>query len=181
MEEFSGEQDFTEAQHANEMVELLVKLNSPHPNPLPVRRGEGEATERLLEIPALKLLAEKLAALREPDVKENLSPSLAEKIYGPTLRSSVSRLEEFAQCPFKFFVRSGLRAGERKVFELDARERGNFQHDVLKIFHEQLAAENKRWRDLTPAEARARIGQIAAAQVELFRNGLLRDSAASCS
>ena len=88
-------------------------------------------------------------------------------------------MEEFAACPFKFFVRSGLRANERKVFELDARERGNFQHDVLKIFHEQLAAENRRWRDLTPSEARQRIGRIAAAQVELFRNGLLRDSAES--
>jgi len=93
------------------------------------------------------------------------------------LKSSVSRLEEFAQCPFRFFVRSGLRANERKVFELDARERGNFQHDVLKLFHEQLQAEGKRWRDLEPIEARERIGQIAAAQMEHFRDGLFRDSA----
>ena len=55
-----------------------------------------------------------------------------------TLRTSVSRLEEFASCPFRFFVRSGLRADERKVFELDARERGSFQHEVLKIFHEAI-------------------------------------------
>jgi ATP-dependent helicase/nuclease subunit B len=86
-------------------------------------------------------------------------------------------LEEFAQCPFKFFVRSGLRAGERKVFELDARERGTFQHEVLKDFHEQLVAENKRWRDLTPAEARERVGKIATALAGAFRDGLLRDSA----
>ena len=99
------------------------------------------------EFPRLRILTEKSGALREPDAKENLSPALAEKLYGPTLRSSVSRLEEFAACPFRFFVRVGLRADERKVFELDARERGNFQHDVLKIFHEQLSAEGKRWRD----------------------------------
>ncbi len=135
--------------------------------------------DQLLEFPALKSLAEKLAQLREPAETENLSPALAERLYGPVLRSSVSRLEEFAECPFKFFVRVGLHAGERKVFELDARERGNFQHDVLKIFHEQLSAEGKRWRDLTPLEARERIGQIAAAQMEHFRDGLLRDSAES--
>src|ERR1035441_1329456 len=81
----------------------------------------------------------------------------SEKLYGPVLQTSVSRLEEFAQCPFKFFVRSGLRAGERKIFELDARERGSFQHEVLKKFHDDLAKENKRWRDLTPPEARERI------------------------
>jgi ATP-dependent helicase/nuclease subunit B len=67
-----------------------------------------------------------------------------------------------------------LRAEERKVFELDARERGSFQHEVLKIFHEQLTAENKRWRDLAPSDARERVGQIAAALAPNYRDGLLR-------
>ena len=156
------------------------KLTGKMPVPLLVH-GEGKTPtfDQLLEFPKLKFLAEKLAQLREPAETECLTPALAAKLYGPALRSSVSRLEEFAECPFKFFVRVGLHAGERKVFELDARERGNFQHDVLKIFHEQLSAESKRWRDLTPAEARERIGQIAAAQMEHFRDGLLRDSAES--
>jgi ATP-dependent helicase/nuclease subunit B len=127
----------------------------------------------LFEIPAVKSLAAKLAQLREPAEDENLSPLLAEKIYGPVLKSSVSRLEEFAQCPFRFFVHSGLRAEERKTFELDARERGSFQHEVLKLFHEEVAAENKRWRDLTPAEARERIGRIAAALAPVYRESLL--------
>jgi ATP-dependent helicase/nuclease subunit B len=118
-------------------------------------------------------LAAKLARLREPLETENLSPALAEKIYGPILKSSVSRLEEFAQCPFRFFVHVGLRAGERKTFELDARERGSFQHEILKTFHDDLVAENKRWRDLTPAQARERIGQIAAALAPVYREGLL--------
>ena len=112
--------------------------------------------------------------MREPDPAENLSPDLAEAIYGPTLQSSVSRLEEFAQCPFRFFVHSGLRAEERKIFELDARERGSFQHEVLKLFHEQLTAEGRRWRDLTPAEARERVGKIAADLAPGYRDGLLR-------
>jgi ATP-dependent helicase/nuclease subunit B len=38
-------------------------------------------------------------------------------------------------------------------------------------------AEGRRWRDLEPAEARDRIGKIAAAQTEHFRDGLFRDSA----
>jgi ATP-dependent helicase/nuclease subunit B len=131
----------------------------------------------LLKLPAVKSLLEALQSLREPDPEENLSPALAEKLFGPVLQTSVSRLEEFAQCPFKFFVRSGLRAGERKLFELDARERGSFQHEVLKIFHEQLANEGKRWRDLTPAEARERIHAVAGGLLENFRGGLMRDTA----
>ncbi len=134
---------------------------------------------QLLKIPALTELVNKLSQMREPELSEGLSPALAEKLYGLTLRTSASRLEEFAACPFRFFVRSGLRAGERKVFELDARERGSFQHEVLKIFHDQLTVEGKRWRDLAPADARARVGKIAAGQTEHYRDGLLRDTAES--
>src|SRR5581483_3386579 len=115
----------------------------------------------LTSSPTILKLKEDLKNLREPNPEENLSPEIAEKLYSPVLRTSVSRLEEFASCPFRFFVRSGLRAEERKVFELDARERGSFQHDVLKIFHEQIIASGKRWRDLTPEQARERIEKIA--------------------
>jgi ATP-dependent helicase/nuclease subunit B len=169
VEEFSAEPDWRAAEHANELIAPLTAVQNS--------KSKIQNWERLLELPALKSLAETLAALREPHETENLSTALVEKLYGPVLKSSVSRLEEFAECPFKFFVRSGLRANERKIFELDARERGSFQHDVLKVFHEQLQAEGKRWRDLTPVEARKRIGAIAATQMEHFRDGLLRDSA----
>ena len=165
IEEFQNQIAPDEAEHANELAPLLAKCSERQS---PIRRvskgnlragpeaGVPPGWERLLENPALKSLADKLVDLREPDATEQLSPALAETIYGPVLQTSVSRLEEFAQCPFKFFVRSGLRAGERKLFELDARERGSFQHEVLKMFHEQLTAEGKRWRDLTPAGARER-------------------------
>ena len=186
IEEFRADADWRAAEHAGELIVPLMKLNSPHPasgHPLPARRGEGLGEGRdknwaeLLELPSLKSLAASLRQLQEPDPAENLSLALTEKLFGPVLRTSVSRLEEFAQCPFRFFVRSGLRAGERKIFELDARERGSFQHDVLRIFHERLAAEGRRWRDLTPPEARERIRAIAVELTENFRGGLLQDTA----
>jgi ATP-dependent helicase/nuclease subunit B len=169
IEGFSADLDWRAAEHANELVAPLVENQKS--------KIKNQDWESLLELPALKSLAENLAVLREPDEREYLSPALVEKLYGSVLKSSVSRLEEFAQCPFKFFIRSGLHANERKIFELDARERGNFQHDVLKVFHGQLQAEGRRWRDIEPAAARERIGKIAAAQMEHFRDGLFRDSA----
>ena len=88
----------------------------------------------------------------------------------------MSRVEQFAACPFKFFVHSGLRAGERKLFELDARDQGNFQHEILHLFHQQLRGEHKRWRDITPAEARQRIAAVTAGMKAGFRDGLLQSS-----
>jgi len=168
-ENFQSEMTLDQVEHAGEIVTPLVAIQNS--------KFKIQNWEELLELPSIKSLSASMGALREPDPTENLSPALAEKLYGATLRTSVSRLEEFASCPFRFFVRSGLRASERKVFELDARERGSFQHDVLKTFHEQLMTESKQWRDLTPTEARERIGKIAATQMEHFRDGLFRDSA----
>jgi len=166
IEEFSADADLGETEHVSEIAPMLIEMQKAE--------GRRQNGSELLQLPALIEWMKNLRALREPDSTESLSPALAEKLFGPTLHSSVSRLEEFAACPFQFFVHSGLRAEERKVFELDAREQGSFQHEVLKMFHEQLSAEGKRWRDITPPDARERVGKIAAVLVLNYRDGLLR-------
>jgi ATP-dependent helicase/nuclease subunit B len=171
IEEFQNEIKLSDAQHVNEIAPLIFEIEN--------QESKIPSWLELSQIPALADLTKSFQQLREPDPQENLSPAFAQKLYGSTLRTSVSRLEEFAACPFRFFVRSGLRADERKIFELDARERGTFQHDVLKKFHDELAAGKIRWRDLTPAQARERIGKIAGELIENFHGGLLRESAQS--
>ena len=145
-----------------------------------LRNQLGDADQNvagaLESLPALVSLRERLRHLVTVSETERISPALAERLYGPALRTSVSRMEQFAACPFKFFVHSGLRAEERKLFELDIRNQGSFQHDVLAYFHEQLRKEGKRWRDLTPLQARERIRALAVSMAVSFRDGLLQAS-----
>jgi ATP-dependent helicase/nuclease subunit B len=182
--------DWREAEHASELIAPLLQIqnsnsirDSEKQNlEQPSRRGlakpqfEIRNWERLAEIPSLKSTLDRLQNFRFSASSESLPPELANQLYGKTLRTSVSRLEQFAACPFRFFVHSGLRAEERKLFELDIREKGNFQHEVLKEFHEQLRRENKRWRDITPREARERIAKIAQLLAANYRDGLLHTS-----
>ena len=169
---------------------LFPKLKVQEFNPDPAALAPihpGELIPQLVSAPAaswqphprLQALQKILTGLQEPAAQENLSPEQAGRLYGQTLGTSVSRLEEFAACPFKFFMRSGLRANERKQFELDARERGNFQHDVLKEFHDGLKRNGQRWRDITPQTARDQIGVIADRLMGQHRDGLLQSSAAT--
>jgi len=173
--EFSGVTDWNHAEHVSELAEPVVRAaGGPSAGDRPAEARESHPLDELLAIPAVRAFAGQLARLREPVETENLSARLAGRIHGPVLKSSVSRLEEFAQCPFRFFVHVGLRAEERKRFELDSRERGSFQHEVLSQFHEELAAGNRRWRDLTPDEAREHVGRIAAELAPGYREGLMR-------
>jgi len=93
-------------------------------------------------------LLKNLQQLCEPNPGENLSPALVEKtLWFQTLRElSVSRLEEFASMPVSgFFIRFRIGAPTSgKFFELDARERGSFQHDVSqKNFTNKSIGEGK--------------------------------------
>src|SRR5439155_3177189 len=130
--------------------------------------------ERLARLPKRARVIASVRHFPNSQFEDSLAPELAAGLYGPILHSSVSRLEQFAACPFKFFVHSGLKAEERKLFELDVREQGSFQHDVLALFHQQLRQEKKRWRDITPQEARSRIARIANALVVSYHDGLLQ-------
>src|SRR5208282_3417030 len=67
----------------------------------------------------------------------------------------------------------------RQRFELDVRERGSFQHAVLACFHEQLRQEQKKWRDLSPDDARRRVRETVTELTPRFREGLLAAHAQS--
>ncbi|HZR17015.1 MAG TPA: PD-(D/E)XK nuclease family protein [Verrucomicrobiae bacterium] len=163
--------DWTTAEHSSELVSALLQGDS----------NGAELLEKLTNsstssIPGLGQLVERISRFGLQGKESGLPPDLAAQLYGPVLKTSVSRMEQFAACPFKFFVHSGLRAEERKLFELDAREQGTFQHDVLALFHETLRSEGKLWRDLTPEQARERIAQLSQSLIATFRSGLLQAS-----
>jgi ATP-dependent helicase/nuclease subunit B len=157
--------NWTFIEHVSELAPLLVQDQN--------RPGD---LSQLTQIPTVAALAQSLHSLRSPPPTESLSPRLAERLYGPVFRTSVSAIERFAACPFQFFVHSGLRATERQLFEVDARERGSFQHEVLRRFHEQVRKKIGEWRDLKPKEARELIGALAAVVAEEYRQGLFRSS-----
>ncbi|HEU5125916.1 MAG TPA: PD-(D/E)XK nuclease family protein [Verrucomicrobiae bacterium] len=160
VEHFESSVPWQNAEHWSELIVPLLK-----------HRELSERPE-LNRIAPLKDTLEKADELARLADDETLSPELVEKLYGVDLKTSVSGLEDFAACPFRFFVSRGLRAEERIEFEIDPREKGSFQHDVLKEFHQRLKADGKRWRDITPAEARLRIRQIGEELLPEFREGL---------
>jgi ATP-dependent helicase/nuclease subunit B len=169
IENVQAKTDWRGSEHATDLI--VPVLDSCWSN------GERSDVAGLEKLAGSRALAPVISQLRQFDTcqtEASISPELAEGLYGPALRTSVSRMEQFAACPIKFFVHSGLRAEERKLFELDVKEKGTFQHDVLAEFHNQLVREGLRWRDISPVEARDRVGRIAQAFVASYRNGLLQ-------
>ncbi len=165
--------DWRQSQHPSELMGTILRMR----NPVSGVQGQQQSPPSVLaDLPAVAAVLERLRHFQELRAEQPLRAELAARLYGPVLRTSVSRMEQFAACPFKFFVHSGLRAEERRRFELDVKEQGSFQHDVLALFHEHLSQQNKRWRDVTPKEARALIASLAEGLAGSYRDGLLRDT-----
>jgi ATP-dependent helicase/nuclease subunit B len=172
-----ADNDQQDCEHVSELIVPLLKAQALAANTVPAEKThEAAALQSVAAFPELAKVFAQIKQFNRPASEDSLAPDLAAQIYGPVLKTSVSRIEQFAACSFRFFVNSGLRAQERKLFELDVKEQGSFQHDVLARFHDELRAEHKRWRDITPVEARQRIASIAHALMASYRAGLLQAS-----
>ena len=188
VETISGNREWEDSEHATELLQIFLRhfhllsepkeleIPSPQDACLPPKRKRSASWAKVTELPAVAKVIESLRHFQEPETEPLLTEELAGKLYREVLRSSVSRLEQFAACPFKFFIHSGLRTEDRKTFELDFKEQGNFQHEVLAKFHEELNEEGKRWRDVTPGEARERVKKIALRMMGEYREGLLQST-----
>lgn len=56
---------------------------------------------------------------------------LANRLYGDTITTSVTRLEAYTKCPFSYFITYGLNAKEREIFAMKPPDIGSIIHDVL--------------------------------------------------
>jgi len=82
-----------------------------------------------------------------------LPQDLVRQLYGNPVRTSVSRLERFASCPFWHFFSSGLGLKPRPVQTVDAPGTGAFFHACLKVFARRLQEQGKDWGQLSRPEA----------------------------
>lgn len=71
-----------------------------------------------------------------------LSPSVAERLYGGRIEYSASRLNKYAECPFAYFLKYGLKVYEREEQSFDSRNTGTFVHEVMRNLCDEGMKEN---------------------------------------
>lgn len=84
-----------------------------------------------------------LAHLQARPPAPPLDPRKAWRLFGRDA-VSISRLEEFAACPYRHFVRYGLSPVERRNFTFEADDRGDFFHAALSAFV-TVASQTEAW------------------------------------
>lgn len=108
---------------------------------------------------------------------DRIDEDRVKSLYGRQLRLSISRLERFARCPFSYFLQYGLKAKDRKIYELSAPDLGSFMHRILDGFSNHLDSIHKSWRDLEKDECRAMVSMIVDKTVDSMSGSILTSSA----
>lgn len=65
------------------------------------------------------------------NIPESIDKEKIDKMYGNSLRTSISRLEQYRKCPFSFHLKYGLKLKEEEQLKIKALDTGNFMHDVI--------------------------------------------------
>ncbi len=81
-----------------------------------------------------------------------LKGEVAKELYGNELIGSVTRLEQFASCPFAHYAKYGLNLQERIEYSLEAFDIGNLFHDALEIFSKKLYNSGNDWENLSESQ-----------------------------
>lgn len=120
-----------------------------------------------------------LRALQE-NIKGKKESTLSERaiqaIYGDNLYGSITRLEQFAQCPFSYFIMYGLSLREREEYSIESPDLGNVVHQALQGVNDRMQEQKLRWRDLTMENIPEMVGDSVDQIVSEYRDVLFRQS-----
>ena len=76
------------------------------------------------------------------------------------MSASVTKFEDFNQCPFEFFAKYGLNLQERAEYKVQSPDIGNILHAVMNRFGRDLKRENRQWSSVNAVELQSRVEKI---------------------
>ena len=148
------------ATYRNLVGQLNLLYRNARDEKLPVN-AKWRALEEMLLASSYRNLAQRAFASREYlNVPVTLPKEVATKLYGKDLYSSISQMESFYQCGYRYFANYGLRLKERELFGLDALTTGTLFHDALDLFLQAVFAKQKLLVELDENEAQQLIDTV---------------------
>ncbi len=109
--------------------------------------------------------------------EERLSRACADRLYGPVLSGSISRLESYASCAFAEFVSGGLGLKPMEEKQFGAADLGSLYHQCIEVFFTQLVADGADPRAVTEEERKRRTADAVRIVTESFGHGMMTETA----
>lgn len=115
-------------------------------------------------------IAKIFRAAKFTNIPEVISTENIKRLYGNTLRTSVSRLEQYRKCPFAFHMKYGLKLQEEDEFKIRALDTGNFMHEVIDEFFTKIEDKDLDIKEITREELYNIVSEIISKKLGMSRN-----------
>ena len=169
----SGETPATPRAALNGAGAVLAKVREGRENEI---SGDWQkALIRLLHSEIYGETARQLLAEAMPETEKRLKQETARQLF-ITDRLSVSRLEQFASCPYRHFIDYGLRPVKREEFTFESNDAGTFFHEALDRYMKQAGADSA-WPCLAPERVDEVMDKILADLTAEWEDSPLTDDA----
>lgn len=106
-----------------------------------------------------------------------LQKNVARALYGQILRNSVSRLETYAACAYRHFLKYGMSLKEREELKFENVDMGNVFHGVLEGFSHKLEESAYTWFDFPEDFARGTVADVLSLYAAEYGAAVLYDNA----
>lgn len=114
------------------------------------------------------ILEKAMIELKYLKTPEKISKENIEKLYGKTLKTSISKLETYRRCPFQYHLKYGLKLQEKEEFKVRAIDTGSFMHEVIEEFFRRAEDVKK----ITEEEISKLVDEIILDKLYLRKNYL---------
>ena len=156
--------------------ELLNKLGE--------YRDTGEIEDEWVEVynyyknnPMWKYKLEKaMEALSYTNKPDKINEKNIQKMYGDTLHTSVSRLEQYQACHFAYYLKYGLQLSEKDNFKINPIDTGTFMHDVIDDFFNKIREKSFNIKELSEEEINEIVEEIIDEKLNLNKNFIVSSS-----
>ena len=115
-------------------------------------------------------LEEALRGFYYSNIPEKLNKYNLNKLYGNTLKTSISRLETFRRCAFSYYIKYGLKLSDRTEFKLESLDTGTFMHEVIDSFFEYLNENELNIREIEDEKIEKILENIISNKLNLNKN-----------
>ncbi len=104
------------------------------------------------------------------NIPENISKENIKKLYGDTLKTSISRLETYRRCAFSYYIKYGLKLSDKTEFKLESLDTGTFMHEVIDEFFTTINDNGLNLRKLEDEEIEKILDNIINEKLALNKN-----------
>ncbi len=108
-----------------------------------------------------------LRATKYQNIPEKIQKENINKLYGNTLKTSISRLEKYKSCAFSYYLKYGLKLKEENDFKVESIDTGNFMHDVIDSFFERLEELEINVKKITDEQIKSITEEIVEEKLDL--------------